>query len=95
MFLSFDVVWMGDNDDEKDTRKIIFVNPRRENITILNPDAEQKNCIVESQNFEYVKNLMISRVILRLRNHPEHGRTFRKLLEEKNEPHRDTCCSVQ
>ncbi len=92
-FLSFDIVWTSDNDDEKDTRRRIFVNPCREKITILNPDAEQTNRIVVSRNFEYMKNLMISRAELRLRNRLE-GK-HRLLRVEESKPYHGACCSVQ
>ena len=67
-FLSFDIVWTSDNDDEKDKRRIIFVNPCNEQITILNPDAEQKYRTVVSRNFEHMKNLVILRVAEWIRN---------------------------
>ena len=67
-FLPFDVEWMSDSDDEIDTRKIIFVNPCCEKITILNPDVEsteQKNRILVSRDFEHMEKLMISRTLSR------------------------------
>ena len=85
MFLSFDVVWMSDIDDENDNRRIILVNPFREKITILNPDAEQKYRTVVSRNFEHMKNLVISRTI----------EIDRKLKEDQNRLNPDTCCLVQ
>ena len=96
VFFSFDVVWQnskidivwGEDDSEEDTRRMIFVNPNREKITVLNRNftcldnhsssEKRKVCLIESRNFEYMKTLMISRGKSRLIKSIEEGRRSNK-----------------
>ena len=75
VFLSFDIVWT--SDDEKDTRKIIFVNPHNENITNMGYPSLFFYTVV-SRNFEYMKNLIISRTTSSLRKRMKKEGTLMK-----------------
>ena len=84
-----------------DTRKIIFVDPRREKITILNPEAKPKNRVLVSRNFEYMKNLIIPIANSHLRREiederrREEKRKRRRKVDRERVSNRDSCCIVQ
>ena len=84
-----------------DTRRIIFVDPRREKITILNPDAKPRNRVLVSRNFEHMKNLIIPIATSHVRREiederrREEKRERRRKEERERVSNRDSCCIVQ
>ena len=84
-----------------DKRRIIFVDPRREKITMLNPDAKPKDRVLVSRNFEYMKNLNIPIANSHVRRDIEDKRRMKEWMERRRKEerervsNRDSCCIVQ